>query len=482
MGGAAQKRRMEQYTSKRGFFKKGELAKLATALGFPSDFFLNELSKSEDSCLRSEYAKLENSKFIAEKSLKRMLKSGGFNHRLEKIFNQHDAQYNIQIILKAMQVLHHRQLSYREISQCRLAFELYSVEDGSGLAAELEAVSLALKLTERVMAPSRLEAEIQKQQHYCDLPSRIRLHEFFELVTKCSTSSDAKKEMELEMENRSLTSEASAPDVSKMLTTSEQQLVNYLDKRYRETLVKRVEPVASLSPVTVGKQSAVSAIPRKMLRALSEEHSFALVPPLEKSQQRLHQARNGTVVFPSDKCAVIESVSRSSTSMSVNYRNKERSGDRLQQRRNCKTRHKLPSVEDPIVTSKSAPNLLFGRCEENDDLDLTDAISKICVGSVEKAREVISQSFVSLPQYDHSTATTLPAMGNTTSLPVDSITLLPVIREVSEKTKSRSRSRLPAGHLGVALSAIVTKDDIQRHEDRISELEWERLTKSSGTH
>ena len=452
VGGAASLS-MALYTEKRGWFSKRELAKLASALGFPTDIFFKELSKSTDSVLRSEYTRLEAGKSIAERNIRRMLESGALNYRLEEVFNKHDAQYNVKIILKTVSLLHHRQLSYREIAEGRLAFELYSVEDGSGLPAEAEPVAQALKLMERVMAPSRLEAEIQKQQHYCDLTSRIRLHEFYELVVKCSKSMDAAKQMDYE-------NKESLPDISKMLTPTDQQVLDHLEERYKATLVKRVEP----SPVAADGKRAVSMAPRRILRSLSKEHSWALVPPLERSQQQLHQARNGTAVFSSDQYAVVESYSRPNTSLSMgSYKSRKVQSRRKQQLRVGQ----LPQIiDDSVIVSKSAPNILLGISEQDGeaihdlvDEDLTDTISKICLGSVERARDALSQSLAFLPQNAHVSTSTLP-----------------VLCEDSGTTKNCKASP-SLGHGGVALTAIVTKEDILRHQDRMSELEWERLTK-----
>ena len=447
---------MEPYTVKRGWFTKGELAKLGSALGFPNDIFFRELVANR--AYRDEYARLQSGKSISERNLRYLLESGSLNHRLEKTFNKHDAKYNVKTILKAMFLLHHRQLSYKEISEGRIAFELYSVEDGSGLPAILTPVSQALKIMDRIMSLSRLEAEIKKQQQYRDLPSRIQLYEFFELVTNCSKQKDATREMEQCVDHKTSSLEADNLDVSKMLMTKEQQLLNYLDDCYKALLIKHIEPC----PVPLQDQRAVSMAPRRTLRSLAKEHSTALLLSLERSQQQLHQTRNGKMILPPGQVhATVERFSRPNTSLPLQKI----------------PRKMLPPIEDPPLQSKSAPSILLGSCAKMDhehrgnDMDLTAAISKICVGSVQRAREAIGSSI-------HGCLSEHELQPYTTTLPgiEEHVT---IVTSTSSNTEQQLQVRKSnQDGVGVALTAIVSKEDLRRHQDRIGELEWERLRTS----
>lgn len=465
---------MELYTAKRGWFTKGDLAKLGSALGFPNDIFFRELASNRVYC--DEYARLQSGKSISEKNLRYLLESGSLNYRLEKTFNKHDAKYNVKTILKAIFLLHHRQLSYKEISGGRLAFELYSVEDGSGLPAILTPVFQALKLMDRIMSPSRLEAEIKKQQQYRDLPSRIQLYEFFELVTKCSKQKDATREMEQCVEHKASSMEADNLDVSKMLMTEEQHLLNYLDDCYKALLVKHVEAC----PLPLQDQSAVSMAPRRMLQSVAKEHSTALLSPLERSQQQLHQTRNGKIILsPGQVHATVERFSRPNTSLSVDYRGAGRHGNAPPLQKT--PRKMLPPIEDPLLQSKSAPSILLGSCakldhkhsgDDMEDNDLTTAISKICVGSVQRAREAIGSSFhgcFSEHEPQHIT-TTLPGIEEHVNMVTTTSSDI--------QQQSRVRKSNQNGVVDVTLTAIVSKEDLRRHQDRMGELEWERLRTS----
>lgn len=468
---------MELYATRKGCFKKEELAKLALALGFPSNIFIKELSKSSNCFLQSDYVSLQDGKAVTVERLKDILQSGALNHRLEKIFNKYDAEYNVKVIIRALSLLAHRQLCFSEISTARLAFELYSMEDGSGLPAELGPVSQALKLMERVMAPTRLEAEIGKQQHYSDLPSRIQMYEFFDLVVKCLKLSEAEREMDIQVGNydeNTLTtaSETNLPDISKMLMTNDQQVLDFLDKRYKSSLFKKVDP----TPPPLDNQRIVSVAPRRILRSMSKEHSCALVPPLERSQQLLHQARSGRMVLSATQC--IESLSRPHTSLSMDYRTSDNTGrlSQLQLRQRSKQTLPLSTLrgrleKDPVLLSKSAPNILLGRGEQHmdddDDTsdyhDITETISKICVESVHRAREAVCSSVASLPQVEPSDSINDSRRRST-------------LTDKLQKRRLSKRLRTPTLPI-VRITPIISKEEMRRHQDNISELEWERLRK-----
>ncbi len=475
-------------TTRRGCFKKEELAKLASALGFPSNIFIKELRKSSNYYfeIESDYARLEDGKAITAEGLNHVLESGALNHRLEKIFNKYDAQYNIKVIVKAVSLLADRQLSFSEVAIARMAFEVYSMEDGSGLPAELGPVSQALKLMDRVMAPTRLEAEIAKQQHYCELPSRIQMYEFYDLAVRCLKLSEAEREMDVQIGRNvndagaltTASSDTSLPDISKMLMTTDQRILDYLDERYKSSMFKMVDP----TPAPLDDQRIVSMAPRRILRSMSKEHSCAIVPPLERSQQQLHQARSGRgMVLSATQCASVEGSIQSSrphTSLSMDHRSRNTSiscRSRLSQNAMQWSRNRTPSsrltdrsMKDPVFLSKSAPNILLDSGEEHvsdaamDSGDISDAISKICVDSVYRAREAVCSSVASLPQVD-------PHMDNRRGSVL-----------VSNKLCRRKLSRrlctptLPI----VRLTPIITKEEMKRHHDSISELEWERLRKA----
>ena len=455
------------YTVRRGCFEKQELAKLALALGFPSNVLTKELSNLSEFSLQNDCAELEHGHSITEENLKLFLESGALNHRLEKVFNKYEAVYNVNLIVKAASLLSRRQLAFNEISTARMAFELYSMEDGSGLPAELVPISQALKLVERVMAPTRLQAEIAKQQQNCDLPSRIQMYEFFDLVVRCLKWSEAAREMETQVASHELsaTSNSNPPDISKILMTTDQLVLEFLDERYKAAIFKKVDP----TPVPLEKQRIVSTAQRRTLRAASKEQSRVLIPSLEQSQQRLHQARRGRSVMSAKQYSTVEeNKSRSRTSLGGEYKNLMRNTcgrmSQLHWPKCAPNTLEDGSEKDPL--SKSAPSILFRKEDEEDvteDDKIAATINDICVESVHKAREAISSSIAasSLPPLALQSPAVAMDSGSTAKLSKRSL------------WRRLGTQSVPA----VRLTPIISKDEIRKQQDRISELHWERLRK-----
>ena len=306
------------------------------------------------------------------------------------------------------------------------------------------------------------------------------MYEFYDLAVRCLKLSEAEREMEIQIGKNddnilSTASDTNLPDISKMLMTTDQQVLDYLDERYRSSLFKKVEPTPAQP---LDDQRVISMAPRRILRSMSKEHSCALVPPLERSQQQLHQARSGRNVLSATQYASVEeSLSRPRTSLSMGGQPRSTTS-RLSQNLIRQRRNQTPSrltdrpVKDPIFLSKSAPNILIDRGEERtlyndvvDSGDISDTISTICMESVYRAREAVYSSVASLPQVEPATETMDSQKRGSTVL----------TNKLQRRRMSRRLCTLSLPVVG--LTPIVSKEEMKRHQDSISELEWERLRK-----
>ncbi len=283
-----------QWLLTKGFYTKNELGKLCSCLGYPNNLLLNclhDATKVKFS-LRREYLKFLAGKPLEESFINQLLESKYLKQCLEKRFNRQDAKHNIKVIKKAMWLLRHQKMSFNEISEGRVAFEVYCCEDGSGLLVAVENVLLALKMVEKVISSSKLECEIQKQQHIADVPSRIQLYEFFDLVLLTKNSVHVELEMKSNSDEEKVTSIASIPNLDQMWMTSDQKILTFLDEQYKLSLYKEVKSASE----TIEEEHVVSSAPRRYLKALSKEQLHAICPSLEFSQSQLHQARGRAVV------------------------------------------------------------------------------------------------------------------------------------------------------------------------------------------
>lgn len=283
---------MQQFTVKKGYYRKRELGLLATSLGFPGSLLVNRF--------RIHYTATEDhageeadggEKTVSEKMIVGLLNSGDLFKRLEKVFNIYPAWYNIKLIRKAMQHIRHHSLSFTDISDCRRAFDIYAYEDGSGIPAEFSHVRQALKVLERIMSPSRLQMEIQRFNDVSDVPSRLQLYEFMDIVAICGkTEVEERRLSEISISDE-VSHELSVPDFGQILMTTDQKVSAYLESYYQQSFHRGKESPIPQHVDTL--DCTVHTDSRKSLVSLAAEQSRALTPCLECSQSQLHRSRNG---------------------------------------------------------------------------------------------------------------------------------------------------------------------------------------------
>lgn len=500
---------MAEYPVKAGYYDRSELSRLCSCVGFPGNFLTEGLKSSPDPRQQSAHLRLltsSNCKPVSDKLLHELLKSRHMRPGLEKVFNKYPADCNRRIFVRAMSHLKHGRLGYMEISDARVAFEAHMCEDGMGMFATVGVVLQALKMLERVMAPSRLETEIQKQQAVVDVPSRIQMHEFLELVVRSARWSQAEEEVASPIAEAAQTDpselDLSIPDFGQLLMTKEQRLLDHLDQQYKDSLCKRK---ASSKPPTAVASRTVTSSPREEARASSQRQREALMPALEYSQHQLLRARVGFAVFLPMQHRVAEQTyasrqsSRASTRCGTSATNSpqhwrfDRSGrsSRAQSRGAATPTSTTPVLPRPATTSmtpvlprpatrdqrhrshtqlpksKSTPALpsLWGRGGgqgEGRDVvvveDLCDEISKVCEKSVHGASHALRMSMTSIPQLsredtqtstDKMTASVRGAGGD----------------EPAQPTRGEERVIRP----------VVSELEVTRHQGLIDELEWAEL-------
>ena len=302
---------MAQYPMKSGYYNKNELFYLSLSLGFPGHMLTKGLEDAPSSYLRSEHQRLSMGQPLSEKSIRDLLEEKHMLVRLEKLFNNYPAEYNRELFSKAMSLLKQRKLTFSEISECRVSFELYSNKDGAGMNANVSTVLQALKMLERVISPLELKSEIQLQQKFADFHTRIQMYEFMDLVVKCVPSKDIEKEIEFPAEVRNQDSNflpLALPDFNQLLMTKDELIFTYLDQQYKKSLYREVKP----SPAASRTQQMVSSSWRQASRVTAHRQVRALTPSLQYSQHQLFCARKGSLVFTKEQYQKIESSRQSS--------------------------------------------------------------------------------------------------------------------------------------------------------------------------
>ncbi len=387
----------KKYPVKPGYYDRSELSRLSLSLDLPGSLFIKGLESAPPSChyLQSAYKELSAGLKVSDTTIKYLLERKHMYKKLEKHFNNYSVKYNQKFFGKAMFLLKHRLLDFSDISNARIAFELYSNKDGGGMDASPSNVLNALKLLERVMSPLRLDMEILKQQDSADFHSHIQIYEFMDLVVKCVKVTDVEKELVL-----------NEFDFNQLLMTREERIFTHLDHKYKNSLVADGIPKRAKMTALNRERNIPTSRRRDGVEA-SHRQSRALTPSLEHSQQLLLQARNGILVFTKEEHSEIQS-----THMS---RQCSRSGSRL----NSVSPHALSSTKSDgrghgsgitvpksddtysagvsiclLPRSKLTPS--NGDTTLNEAEAITDTISEMCEKSVFKARNALKTSFSSI--------------------------------------------------------------------------------------
>ncbi|XP_033645757.1 uncharacterized protein LOC117305114 [Asterias rubens] len=169
-----------QFPKSRNFYTWEELSCLSRALGFPSETIRN--------CIPDEVTNAEDG--ISIKAILRLIELKYFNDALDRSINMHTADYNINTLMQSLKLLNHRLLSFSELNDVRVAFQVYEAGDMRGMKIDTHTQLRALKLCDRTIAPMKLMHRVKHMQENFDEPGRIQLYEFLDLIVLCELTSD----------------------------------------------------------------------------------------------------------------------------------------------------------------------------------------------------------------------------------------------------------------------------------------------------
>lgn len=146
---------------------------------------------------------------------------------------------NASVLAAAARLIAARSLSYRDVYDARLAFDLYDHEqDHEGIfLKDLHNLSRALKLCQRALGPVQLRSELRRVTGSPVMPSRIQLHEFLQLLLSCAplVTPTVHNVGSVEKDQRDLYRLA---DFRKMLTPEDRQRQQTLDAQRHWVLAR----------------------------------------------------------------------------------------------------------------------------------------------------------------------------------------------------------------------------------------------------
>ncbi len=483
-----------QFPSRKGYTRR-ELCYLAVCLGYPSSLFPMGFKTAPG--FQAALQRLDSGKRVSEKVFLELLDSKILLHdRLDKLYNRYPAKYNVKLIKRAHYLLKHGTLSFSDVSDARIAFELYACEDGSGLQANVGTVRQALKMLERVMSPLRLEAEVQKYHEISEIPNRFQVFEFLDLVVMCETTQEVEKRVSstCSLGNTNDT-DLGLPDFNEILMTPDQKISKYLDEQYQASLLSLLDP----TPAVLDADHIVDGAARRALLSRSSEQSRAITPSLEHSTSQLKQTRGGSLVLSKEQfsaCVLKVQQVNSHEMQPAKYpladpptENGRKGHGKLHRRKALQFRFKrvprmLPTAEQnptkiALKNAATTPELDVQKHEQNSighvdrERDLSHTIDSLCVASVLRAREALRTSFDSAQAHQvalettYSTTDGAPAAVDTKSL------------GYSKRWSHTDSAGLPRGTPGqparLQVAPVVSRQEWMRHQGLMDDLEWRTL-------
>ncbi|PIK41379.1 hypothetical protein BSL78_21766 [Apostichopus japonicus] len=166
---------------------------LSRALGFHprviTECIPSDLVRKEDGISHRELMKLINLKF--------------FNDALDRSANMHTADYNINVLKKKHRssqpqtpeckslgmltslVTLMSQSNFDELSEVRVAFQVYEAGDMRGMMIDQQTLMRTLKLCGRTVAPLKLMHRVKHMERRLDEPGRLQFYEFLDLIVLC---------------------------------------------------------------------------------------------------------------------------------------------------------------------------------------------------------------------------------------------------------------------------------------------------------
>ena len=463
---------MQQYTEKKGLYTRLELTLLSSSLGFPGDMLADKFQAQHPATEGTQEGKP-----VSEKMIVKLLSSGALFKRLEKVFNKYPAKYNVRLIRKAMQHIRHRSLSFADVFDARVAFELYAYEDGSGIPAELSHLQQALKMVERIMSPSKLQMEIQRYSEVADVPSRLQMYEFFDIVALCGrTETEEKRRLsETSLQGsytakREGTFDLALPDFDEMLMTTDQKVTAYLEAKYRQSLYRKPDP----TPAPLVTDRIIRTSSRRSLTSLASDQSRAITPCIEHSQSQLHRVRSGFYVFSEPQFCALHGILEPPASKEKVLPTKHRVHDPLNRVNDTRngTHHKPVRVRlQRLPQRKMEAKHPAGSAARTKSVseNLKSTINDICADSVLRARDALDSSLAVVPP--HLQVYQSPPGSESSSGSKQKPT---VVSKVVSGAQSVQRADRPI------LKHVVSDREWEEHQGLIDELQW--MTMRMGAH
>ncbi|XP_044184460.1 uncharacterized protein LOC114975475 [Acropora millepora] len=278
-----------KYPRKRNFYTWEELRCLAKALGFRKDLFLKNLPH--------EFQK-DKAHGLSLKELSVMFNNKCLHGDIHRTYNMHDALYNSKVIEKALEMLSNRYLSFQELREVRVAFQLYEHEDLLGLVIDERVLLRTLKICGRTISPVKLKQHVKHMPR--KVPDRLMLYEFLDLLLLCERDSDVPLQPVFEVNGVDKSNLYKICDFQSVLSTDDQKKIRYLDHLYQQGHVRGSSSHfrEQQSWRLLHQDYYVDIHPRIELVSRQQQRSLQLTDHLDHSNKKVMHARCGYTGTP----------------------------------------------------------------------------------------------------------------------------------------------------------------------------------------
>ncbi|XP_065908197.1 uncharacterized protein [Dysidea avara] len=399
-----------EFPKQKGWYTLAELKYLANSLGFDSSVF-TKVMFSEKKTLGSK----------------------------DSTFNNKPAKDNVKTIKKVLQLLRHKVLGFPEITQARITYFLYENDDQLGMDADKFTILKALKLFDRVISPVRLDKYLIDMSLSVQIPCRLQLNEFLELVS-----------LTVHIDDVAIRCEEDAESDFEAIQTRDQKALNTLDEEFKATQSLNE---TSKEKYTLPKEySMVQNSEHESSVLLAQDQALELYTSVANSTTQLRSARSGHSVSRQGDC---DSNSRTITSLSFDSLTKQ-----LSHHQSLKFQfRKLPLRESRQShrRSKSTDVSLLQGSENRHKPPNHDSSSKQLKST--------TNNNVQLHSTTNSSNNGSGELGGTSS----------------KLTRSQPS---PLGYYSTTrdgkITPIITDEEITMHQYKIDDLQWDMLRKETA--
>ncbi|XP_058951351.2 uncharacterized protein [Pocillopora verrucosa] len=273
-----------KYPRKRDFYNWEELRCLAKALGFRKDLFHKNVPQELEKDI---------SNGLSTKSISNMLDIKCLHGDIHRTYNMHDALYNSRVIEKAVEMLSNRYLSFQELREVRVAFQLYEHEDMLGLVTDEHTLLRTLKICGRAVSPLKLKQHIKHMKR--QVADRVMLYEFLDLLLLCERDTDVQLQPLPQVTGVDKNNLYKLCDFQAVLCTEDEKKIRHLDTLYEQGSVRSSMSHNKDVPSwrLLHQDYFVDSNPRIELVSRQQQRSLELCDHLDHSNKKVMHARCG---------------------------------------------------------------------------------------------------------------------------------------------------------------------------------------------